>query len=159
MSPSAVQYRLSEEGGCLWCLCGVWVLSEGSSVLSGGDSIRTSKSVSVALFSCRLVSQCLPILFVWGKGVSGCCLGHVWVSSGWCLGVAKGVIVTKQVRTVQLVPYHATTTLSPSAFNCYLPMSLLLATLARTKGRGNIWTKFFWGMGRAMYSSIKNVLH
>ena len=39
-------------GGCLWCLGGVWVLSEGSCELSGGDSIKTrqERSVSVALF-------------------------------------------------------------------------------------------------------------
>ena len=38
------------------------------------------RSVSVTLFSCRLVSQCFPILSVWGRG----CL--------WCLGVVCGTL-------------------------------------------------------------------
>ena len=52
-------------------------------MLSGGDSLKRNRArpVSVALISCRLVSQCLTILSVWpsvwGRGVSvvsGCCL-------------------------------------------------------------------------------------
>ena len=46
---------------------------------------RRERSVSVALFSCCLVSQCLTILSVWpsvwGRGVS--------VVSGWCLGLSE----------------------------------------------------------------------
>ena len=64
---------------------GFWVMSEGSCLLSGGESLKRNRerSVSVALFSCCLVSQCLTILSVWpsvwGRGMS--------VVSGRCLGV------------------------------------------------------------------------
>ena len=70
--------------GVIWRASGFWVMSEGSCLLSRGDSLKRNRerSVSVALFSCCLVSQCLTILFVWpsvgGRGVS--------VVSGWCLG-------------------------------------------------------------------------
>ena len=73
LSPSTFQYLLS-----------VWALSERSSMLSGGDSIKTRRErpVSAALFSCRLVSQFLPIFTVClGKG------GGASVVSRRCLGV------------------------------------------------------------------------
>ena len=60
-------------------------------------------------------------------------LGSVWVLSGWCLCVVKGVMVPKQVKKVQLVLYHAA-----SAFKSYIPLSLLQATLASSKGRNGI---------------------
>ena len=51
LSPSALQYcpfgPASGEGGCLWFLGGVWVLSEVSCVLSGGDRIKTVRVRSV----------------------------------------------------------------------------------------------------------------
>ena len=51
LSPSALQYCLfgpvSGEGGCLWFLGGVWVLSEVSCVLSGGDRIKTVRVRSI----------------------------------------------------------------------------------------------------------------
>ena len=56
--------------------------------------------------------------------------------SGWCLCVVKGVMVPKQVKKVQLVLYHAA-----SAFKSYIPLSLLQATLASSKGRNNISQK------------------
>ena len=56
--------------------------------------------------------------------------------SGWCLCVVKGVMVPKQVKKVQLVLYHAA-----SAFKSYIPLSLLQATLASSKGRNDICKK------------------
>ena len=51
LSPSALQYcpfgPASGEGGCLWFLGGVWVLSEVSCVSSGGDRIKTARVRSV----------------------------------------------------------------------------------------------------------------
>ena len=67
--------------------------------------------------------------------------------SGWCLCIVKGVIVPKQVRKVQLVPHHATTALSPSAFNCYPPLFLLLELPLPVLGEGTILgqNRFFPG--------------
>ena len=67
------------------------------------------------------------------------CKGGVWVLSGWCLCVVKGVMVPKQVKKVQLVLYHAA-----SAFKSYIPLSLLQATLASSKGRNDIRSKPFF---------------
>ena len=70
---------------------GVEVMSEGSCMLSEGDSLRKNRErpVSVALITCCLVSQCLPTL---GKG--GVC--GVWVlSEGSCV-LTGGVVVPKQ---------------------------------------------------------------
>ena len=70
--------------GGIWRASGFWVRSEGSCLLSPGDSLKRNREMSdsVALFSCCLVSNYLTILSVWpsvwGRGVS--------VVSGWCLG-------------------------------------------------------------------------
>ena len=71
-------------GGCVGYLdCG-WMFSEGSCMFLGGDCLKRNwaRPVSVALISCRLVSQCLTILSVWpsawGRGVSVVSDG-VWV--------------------------------------------------------------------------------
>ena len=89
--------------GGIWRASGFWVMSEGSCLLSGGESLKRNgeRSVNVALSSCRLVSQCLTIPTVWpgvwGRGVS--------VVSGRCLRdpvSCQGVIVSKQDRKGQL---------------------------------------------------------
>ena len=65
--------------GGIWRASGFWVMSEGSCLLSRGDSLKRNRerSDSVAMFSCRLVSQCIPILPVFGEGGGGVL---------WCLG-------------------------------------------------------------------------
>ena len=90
---------------------------------------------SAAALSPTAFQYCLS-----GEG-GGClwCLGGVLVLSGWCLCVVKGVIVPKQVRKVQLVTYHATTALSPSALNCYPPLFMLLELPSPVLREGTIF--------------------
>ena len=70
-------------GCCLWGLEGVWVLSEGSCMLSGCSSIKKVGKVN-------LVLSCLAAASAFEYCPSGGCLGGVCgvsVVSGGCLGV------------------------------------------------------------------------
>ena len=72
------------------------------------------RSVSVALFSCSLVSQCFPILSIWGRGCLWC-LGGVWVlSEGPCVLLEGDSI--KQIGKGQLVLQCSAAVLSPNSF-------------------------------------------
>ena len=80
------------------------MMSEGSCMLSGGDSLKRNRkrSVSVSLFSCHLVSQS-PMSGEGGGGVCG--VYGVCAVSGCCLRdpvCCQGVIVSKQVEKGQL---------------------------------------------------------
>ena len=79
------------------------MMSEGSCMLSGGDSLKRNRkrSVSVSLFSCRLVSQS-PM----SGEVGGClwclwCLCGVWALSEGSCKLSGGVrIKTGRVKSV-----------------------------------------------------------
>ena len=79
-------------------------------MLSGGDSIKQVGKgqlvfhCSADTWSPGAFQYCLS-----GKGGEGGVVGvcGVWELSGWYQGVVKGVIVPKQMRKDQLLPYHA----------------------------------------------------